>query len=163
MKIAIISDIHDNLINLEKCLKTCQEEKVEKIICCGDVGNFETLKYISSNFSGEIFLVEGNAETYHEKDVSKLANINYQGLIGYANLNKKNIGFCHKSIDIPKVKENSESKLDFIFYGHSHKPWLETVAGTALINPGNIANIYYQATFALLDLETKNLELKIIK
>lgn len=162
MMIAIISDIHDNLINLEKCLNVCQEEKVEKIICCGDVGNFETLKYISSNFTGEIFLVAGNAETYNEKDLAQFPNINYQGLIGYVKIDNYNLGFCHKSIDIPKVKENNNAKLNFIFYGHSHKPWLERKNGTALINPGNIANIYYQATFALLDLNTKNLELKII-
>lgn len=163
MKIAIIADIHDNIFNLEKCLRICQENKVDKIICCGDVGNFETLKYISSNFLGEIFLVEGNAETFSKKEAAKLKNINYQGLIAYVKLDNLNIGFCHRSVDIPKVSKGFEGKLDFIFYGHSHKPWLERKDGVALINPGNIANIYYQATFALLDLKTKNLELKIIQ
>lgn len=163
MKIAIIADSHDNLQNLDKCLKICKQEGVDKIICCGDVDNFDTLKHISSNFSGEIFLVKGNADTFNDEDAASLGNINYQGFIGYAKLGQVNLGFCHKSGDIKKVKDKSDNKLDFIFYGHSHKPWLVKEAGTTLINPGNIASIYYQATFALLDLKSRNLQLKIIE
>ena len=159
MTIAIISDIHDNLNKLEKCLIVCKENKVSKIICCGDVCSKDTLKFISTGFPGEIFLVEGNAETYNYKDLDRFTNINFQYLLGYTEIDKLKIGFCHKSKDILKVLNGSKDKLDFIFYGHSHKPWLENKNNTLLINPGNVAGVFYQASFALFNTSTRKLEL----
>ncbi|MCK4745114.1 metallophosphoesterase family protein, partial [Candidatus Parcubacteria bacterium] len=50
MKVAIISDIHDNIPNLKKGLAYCAENNIEKIFCCGDVTNSETLKFLADNF-----------------------------------------------------------------------------------------------------------------
>ena len=162
MKIAIISDSHDNLKNIEKFFYIIKNEKISKIICCGDIASKETIEFISTNFLGEIFLVLGNAETFTEEDIKKIKNINYQGKIGYAKIEHLNIGFCHKPIDIENVKKGTKNNLDFIFYGHTHKPWLEKSNNTILANPGNLAGIFYQPTFALLDTHSKNLELKLI-
>ena len=64
MKIAIISDIHDNLVNLKKCLDWCGQNGAEAVICCGDVTNGETLAFLRDNFRGPIHLVRGNMEIY---------------------------------------------------------------------------------------------------
>lgn len=162
MKIAIISDSHDNLNNLKICLSLIKKEGVGKIICCGDVCSLETLKFISTNFLGEIFLVAGNAETYQEKELKGIKNISYHGLLGYTKIDNLNIGFCHKPTQLKELQEKAKIKLDFIFYGHTHKPWLKKELDTFLANPGNVAGIFYQATFALLNTDTKNLELKLI-
>jgi putative phosphoesterase len=162
MILAIISDIHDNQINLKKSLDFCLKNKITKLICCGDVGNFDTLKYLSTNFVGEIFLIEGNADIYSLDEIKTLNNISYQGLIGYTTIDSINIGFCHKSIDLEKVKKNSKIKLNFIFYGHSHKPWLEKKDDIMIVNPGNVAGIFYQATFAVFNTQNKTLKLEII-
>lgn len=159
MQIAIISDMHDNLLKLEKCLNICNSKTVSKIICCGDVCSQDTLKFLSLNFSGEIFLVEGNAETFEKKDLKEFSNINFQGLVGYTEIAKLKIGFCHKLSDVSLVYKGTNNKLDFIFYGHSHKPWLENKAGTMLVNPGNVAGIFYQASFALFNTTRRKLEL----
>jgi putative phosphoesterase len=148
MKIAIISDSHDNLKNIERFFYIIKNENISKIICCGDVTSKETLEFISTNFLGEIFLVLGNAETFIEEDIEKIKNMNYQGKIGYAK--------------IENVKKDAKNNLDFIFYGHTHKPWLEKSNDIILANPGNLAGIFYQPTFALLDTHSKNLELKLI-
>ena len=81
MKILIVSDIHDNLVNLEKCLVWCKAERIEKIICPGDVTNIDSIKYLSHNFKGEIFLVSGNAELFEEDELSTYKNINFGGAI----------------------------------------------------------------------------------
>ncbi|MDD2354082.1 MAG: YfcE family phosphodiesterase [Patescibacteria group bacterium] len=162
MKIAIISDSHDNLDNLKICFSIIKKEKIKKIICCGDVCSLDTLKFISTNFLGEIFLVTGNAETYQEKDLKKIKNITYQGLLGYIKINNLNIGFCHKPTELKELQLKAKTKLDFIFYGHTHKPWLEKKLNTFLANPGNVAGIFYQPTFALLNTINKKLELKLI-
>lgn len=162
MLIAIISDLHDNLVNLEKCLTWCQQNKIGKIICCGDVGNITTLKFLSTNFSGEIFLVTGNAETYDTDNLASLKNITYFGELGQEIIGGHNIGFCHKDQEIPGLIKKSSETFNFIFYGHSHRPWLEKKNGIQIANPGNLANIFYPATFAILETANSHLELKLI-
>ena len=161
MQIAILSDLHDNLINLKQCLDWCRSNKIEKIICCGDVGNQVTISYLSAHFSGEIFLVEGNAETYQTSDLTPLTNVKYFGLLGQIELEKLKISFCHKEKDVPALLTKS-GPADFIFYGHSHKPWLEKKGKIMIANPGNLAGIFFAPTFAVLDVGSKNLELKLL-
>jgi hypothetical protein len=160
MQIAIISDIHDNLANLEKCLTWCRQNKVSKIICCGDLTNLDTVSYLAHNFLGEIFLVAGNAEIYEEFKLNKFKNINYCGEVGYKTIDNLKIGFYHKPKTLKKIQELSLLNLDFIFYGHTHKPWLEKNNNLIIANPGTLAGTFSQATFAILDTSTKNLTLK---
>ena len=61
-KIAIISDIHNNEVNLKKVLDYCVQNKIEKIICCGDLASMETLDFLNDNFSGELFFTFGNMD-----------------------------------------------------------------------------------------------------
>jgi putative phosphoesterase len=162
MLIAIISDIHDNLANLKKCLDWNLSNGVEKIICCGDVTNLDTIDYLAKTFSGEIFLVGGNMELYEEKDLDQYKNISYSGEIGLRELGGLSLGFCHEPAKTRRVLKLSLAAPDFIFYGHTHKPWLEHDGDTIIVNPGNVAGVFHQATFAVLNTETKKLDLKII-
>ena len=118
MLIAIISDIHDNLANLNKCLHWCKKHDVQKIICCGDVSNLNTLSHLSKEFPQEIFLVKGNNKLYKKEDIKMFPNIHYYGDIGYLEIEKVKISFCHERKKIQKIKNYN----NFIFYGHSHKP-----------------------------------------
>ena len=60
------------------------------------------------------------------------------------------------------LNSNPKKDLNFIFYGHTHKPALEKSLSTIIANPGNIASIHYPASFAILNTTTKKLELKIL-
>jgi hypothetical protein len=162
MLIAIISDIHDNRANLKKCLDWCRTNKIGKILCGGDLTTLETADYLATNFLGEIFVVSGNAEIYHEAELVKYKNINYCGEIGIREIAGVNIGLCHEESQINKVLDVTPLPLDFIFYGHSHKPWLSKRTDITVVNPGNIAGVFHQATFATLDTGSKKLELKIL-
>ncbi len=162
MLFAIISDIHDNAPNLKKCLDWCSKNGVEKIICCGDITNLETVSSLANKFTGEIFIVEGNCRLYEESDLNHFKNISYCGEIGIREEDNLKIGFCHEKRKIIKMLEISHGPLDFIFYGHSHKPWIEESGKTTVVNPGNIAGIWNPATFAVLETKNKKLELKIL-
>jgi len=162
MLVAVISDIHDNLVNLEKTLAWCKNNQVAKIICTGDVTDIETLIYLSHNFSGEIFLIKGNGELYDEKDLAGLPNVIYSGHTGYATIGGLNIAFCHEPWRIDSLIARAPHALDFIFHGHTHKPWLEKRGALQIACPGNLAGIYYAATFAVLDTRTRELKLKIL-
>ena len=161
MFIAIISDIHDNLVNLGKCLQWCSSNNVQKIICCGDVTNSETLSFLSCKFTQDIFLVKGNAEIFNNQEVGEYKNIKFFGRIGRFNLAGKNIGLCHEPFLIQKVIELGE--CDFVFYGHTHKPWEEFKNNTRTINPGTLGGVFQIATFAVWNLDGGELELKVLE
>ena len=160
MRIVIISDIHDNLVNLEKCLDWCKENKIENIICCGDVTNGETLKFLSVNFFSDIYLVQGNVEIYDEDEIKEYGNIKYFGKVGRFELEGKFIGLCHELYLVEKVLK--QGKCDTIFYGHTHRPWTSEKHDVKIVNPGTLGGMFEKATFAAWDTKSEKLELKLL-
>jgi len=160
MRLAIISDIHDNLANLDKVLNWVKNNKINKIICLGDITNNDTLAHLATNFGGEIFVVRGNGEIYDPALFKRHPKLKDLGQFGVINLGEIKIGCCHKPQEIDQLFSNHQ--LDFIFYGHTHKPWLEDRQKTLIANPGNLAGIFHPATFAILDVKHRQLELKIL-
>lgn len=160
MKFLVISDIHDNLVNLEKCLNWGRGQGITDAICCGDVVNAETLAYLAKNFK-IIYLVRGNLEIYDELEIKKYKNINYLGRFGVFELDNRVIGLCHEPWFIKKVLELK--KCEIIFYGHTHKPWLEEKDGLITANPGTLGGVFNKASFAVYDSLSGSLELKILE
>lgn len=160
MRLAVIGDIHDNLANLEKSLNWFNNNGIEKIICVGDITNLETITFLAGNFSGEIFVIRGNADNYEDSDLENFTNVNYLAEVGLINIDGLNIGLCHEPKKIKRLKDLNKAVPDFIFYGHTHKPWLEKSDQTIIANPGTLGGVFYPATFAILETRNRNLELK---
>ncbi len=163
MTIAIIADIHDNLIRLKECLDICAKKKVTKIICLGDLGNDESLTFLNNKTPAPALLVKGNADIFSEDLMPSLQNIKYFNEFGYLNTANLILGFCHKEKDIPLLKKEYPFAFNFIFFGHSHKPDIKTEGKTILVNPGNIAGIYYRPTFAFLATKNQKLDLELLQ
>jgi len=162
MYLAIIADSHDNLANLEKCLTWFRQNEIAKIICLGDLTTSETLSFLAANFRGEIFLVQGNGEIYDSSELSAFPQISFHNHVGIISLDGLKIGFVHEKRRLKKLLEKSPEKFAFLFYGHSHQPWLEKDESTIIANPGNLAGTFHQATFATLETADRRLELKIL-
>ena len=164
MEIAIISDTHDNLATLDKFLAYAQKNRVEIVIHCGDIAQGETLKRLADNFDGKVLAALGNMD--YRDSVQAVAKklpgkITLFENFGQIELDKVKIGFCHhKEIAVVYCEKQ---KFDLIFYGHTHKPWIENINGCQLANPGTLAGMFYKATFAVLDTKTRKLDLKIIE
>jgi uncharacterized protein len=161
MKIAIISDIHDNIVNLEKAIKWCNAEKVGAIVCAGDITNAETLEFLATKFVGTIYLIRGNMEIYEEAEIKNYKNINYYGRFGVANIEGKNIGICHEPAFISDLLK--DNKCDSIFYGHTHRPWFEEREGVKLINPGTLGGVFQRASFAVWEVENNKIDLNLLE
>jgi hypothetical protein len=165
MKIAVVSDIHDNLsalnIFFELIVKETDENKIENIICCGDVTNEETLKELLSKFAGTIYLVKGNGEIYQEENLVKYKNIKYLGRYNTVELGNFKIGICHEPIFIKTLFEK-EKNLSFIFYGHTHKPWLSMKNKATIINPGTLGGVFQKSSFAIWDSNSGKIKLKLL-
>ncbi len=162
MKIAVISDIHDNLANLEKFLSWTKAANIDELVCAGDVTNRETLKMIATGFPRRVHLVRGNMEIYDEADVKKYPNIDYLGRFGIFEAKGKKAGVCHEPFFMKNILKKN-SKCDIIFYGHTHKPWLEKVDGITAVNPGTLGGVFQKATFTIWEPETGKLELKLLE
>lgn len=148
MKCAIISDVHDNLVNLDKFLKYIAQQKINIILCCGDLGSQDTYDYLKSKFSGELHIVSGNMDRDFQVELPEIIEIA---------IDNKKIVLTHKPDSAKKLAETG--KFDLVFYGHTHRPWIEK---SKLVNPGNLAGIFYQPTFAIYDTKNNNLELKML-
>ena len=160
MKFLVISDIHDNLVNLKKCVNWGRGEGIRDAICCGDVANGETLAYLAENFK-IIYLARGNLEIYDESEIKKYKNINYLGRFGVFELDNKIIGLCHEPWYIDSVFKIKPCQL--VFYGHTHEPWIEEKNGIITVNPGTLGGVFNKASFAVYDSLSGQIELKILE
>ncbi len=161
MLIAIIADIHDNLINLNKFLSWSKKNKIKKIICAGDLTNGETLSVLGKKFKNSIYLVKGNIELYEEKELKKFKNINYFGKTGRFKIDGQVIGLCHEAHFIDKVLHTGHCNI--IFYGHNHKPWIEEIDGFKIVNPGELGGMWGKPTFAVWETTSNELKLKLLE
>jgi putative phosphoesterase len=163
MKIAILADSHDNLATLKKFCEFCGREKIKVVIHCGDVAERETFEYMAKNLDAEILLSLGNADHDHRliDDQQETKGVRIFRGLGTAEIGGLNIGFCH--YHETGLKLCVGGRFDFIFYGHTHKPWMEKANNCLLANPGNLAGLIYKATFAVLETSTKKLDLKIVE
>lgn len=165
MRIAIISDTHDNLANLKRAIFWIKKEKIEVLIHCGDIFKPETLKEGLKEYLGKIYIIFSEADA----SFSKIPEDSFEDLpkskvfeeSGQIKIDGKKIAFCH----FPEIARNlaESQKYDLVFYGHTHKPWEEKIGKTKLVNPGNAAGIFFKPTFAVYDAKTCKLELKILE
>jgi uncharacterized protein len=150
MKIAIVSDTHNNWANFKKAIEWIKKEKIQLILHCGDIQNQEIIDDANKSFKGEIKFVKGNAD--HDLELPDQMEVEFNG---------KRIAFTHFP-DIAKKLAQS-GKYDLVFYGHTHRPWDEKIGECHMINPGELAGQFFKPTFAIYDTKTGLLELKILE
>jgi len=163
-KIAIISDTHDNIPNIEKFLAWAKGNGVETIIHCGDIAAPAMVKELFAPSGLEFHCVHGNVADREmmPQMCDKFANCHLHGDEGELEIDVIKMAFCHFP-DQAKELANS-GKYHLVFFGHTHKPAMETLPNKCqLINPGTLGGIFNKATFAVFDTVTKNLELKVLE
>jgi len=161
MKIAIISDSHDNLVNLNKFLIYCEKNNIDIIFHCGDWCAPAIFEIIRQNFQGEVYGIFGNvhAENNLMLDQAKKFNIHLKKELIEVKIDNIKMAIVHEPA---KARKIAGKKLDLIFYGHTHKPWQDKINNTFLINPGTLAGMFMKATFATYNTKTKKLKLHIL-
>jgi len=149
MKIAIVSDTHNNFVNFKKSIDWANKKGVHMILHCGDIQTQQVIDDSKESFNGEIKFVKGNGD--YDLDLPEKMELE---------VDSKKIAFCH----FPEIAKKlaTSGKFDIIFYGHTHKPWEEIVNNCRLVNPGELAGQLFKPTFAVYDTITNLLELKIL-
>ncbi len=160
MKVLILSDVHNNLVNLKKVLDYARINKIKKLICCGDLASQEALDFLNDNFNGEIFYALGNMDLGYLDEYSNKTK--YKKTIifnefGETEIDKRKIAFVH----FPNIAEDlcRSGKYDYVFYGHTHLPWEKKIGKCKMLNPGNATGDRCQPTFAVWDTKIDDFQL----
>ncbi|MFA6594334.1 MAG: metallophosphoesterase family protein [Candidatus Buchananbacteria bacterium] len=164
MKVAVISDTHDNAVNTEKFLSWAKNNQIEKIVHCGDIAAPSMIKELFGPAGIDFHCVFGNVADREllPQICEKFSNTKCYGDSGEIIIDNINMAFCHRPDDAKTLAD--AGKYQMVFYGHNHKPWMETLKnGCQLVNPGTLGGLFQKATFTVLDTATKKIELKILE
>lgn len=161
MKIAIISDIHDNKKRLIEAISISKREGAKVCICCGDIANPETVRLISEGFK-KVYIALGNMDFNLKKQLKAFPE-NCRVSEDVLEVEIDNLKFAIVHHDYKAKKLAKESKYDFVFYGHTHTPWEKAYDKTTILNPGEISGQFGQASFAIFDTKTRKATLKLLK
>lgn len=160
MKMAIISDTHDNISNLEKLFRILKKKEIHTIIHAGDLSAPSLIpKTIAPNFQGKMYLIFGNVgdKELLPEIVSQFPNIKYLGEEATLQLDNKKICVIHKP---DKLEEKITVGFDLIIYGHTHQSEIRKSGDTLIVNPGTLAGLYNKATFAIYNTSDNKVEIE---
>lgn len=157
MRIAVISDTHDNVWNLEKAIGMIREEEAEAIIHCGDfVAPFMLKRMNGAGIPVHGVLGNNDGSGFSLAQTSALLeNITLSEIIGHFSDGDYNICFTHQR----EVAEGlaCTGRYDLVCYGHTHKYRLEEAGGTPLLNPGQLMGKNDPPSFCMVDTVTSHI------
>lgn len=166
MKFAILSDIHDNLDNLTRVLSHCSSQNIDTLIFCGDFCSPFVVKALGES-GMQIHAVYGNNDGDRhsiQQTAKAFNNIHLYGeYIGDESnllvLDSVKIGVTHYPFYAKTMVKTNW--YDAVFFGHTHKVHKQKFGKALLMNPGEVAGLFGDATFAIYD--TSDLSSEIVK
>ena len=157
MKIAVLSDIHDNIWQLEKLLGSLE---ADALICCGDFCAPFTLAQIAEGFGGPVHAVLGNndGDPLHLARVAgRHKHVKLHGQFAELELGGRSVAITHYP-DMGRALARGGT-YDLVCYGHSHEPVVERGERTLLLNPGEVMGRLGPSTYALYDTDSGQAEI----
>lgn len=154
--IGIISDTHDNVLNIRKAVKVFQEKNVDFVIHLGDIISPTStaffkgvkVKFIKGNCDGDLEMIKKKAEEIGSEFLGNSVELAIKG--------RKLVG-VHGDNALILNKLINSGKYAYVLHGHTHIKRDEVIGNTRVINPGAH---YWGAedTIALLDVGANKLE-----
>jgi putative phosphoesterase len=163
MKIAILSDIHDNIWKLEELLEGITRSGAEALLFCGDLCAPFTLKQIAEGVAGPAHFILGNNDgdvLLLSRIANGLDNATLHGHFAYLELEGTKIAINH----YPQIARDQalSGQYDLVCHGHDHTANVERIGDTLLVNPGEGMGRYGKSTFALYDTQTRTAEITTV-
>ncbi len=138
MKIAILSDIHDNIWKLAVALAGIQE--AEALICCGDLCSPFIIGLLAEGFQDRpIHIVFGNndADLFRiTNNAKKYPHVHLHGEFFRGELGGKRFVVNH--FDNIAQAIAAAGQYEVVCYGHNHIYKVEPLGNSFTINPGAI-------------------------
>jgi putative phosphoesterase len=143
MRIAVLSDIHDNVWKLAAALESAHD--ADAIVCCGDLcspfivhqmgrGFSKPIHIVFGNNDGDLFRITANARSYD--------HIRIHGELFRGEFDGRRVAVNHYDGIARAIAASGE--YDVVCYGHNHVYSVTRIGCTLAINPGAVMG----ATFA---------------
>jgi len=166
VKIAIISDVHENYHNFNLCIKDMKKEKIKQILFLGDFINAGIARALAT-CGIPSFAICGNND-------GDLIEIYKQSIKTDSTLT-----FCPKTYSEFKCEGNRyflthyEDLVEIaatsgifkgVFFGHTHQKSIKKKKDCFIVNPGEIsAHKYGVSTYAIIDTELDTCTFRVLK
>ena len=138
MKIAILSDIHDNIWNLRAALAGLPP--ADALICCGDLCSPFVVGLLAEGFPGRpIHVVFGNndGDLYRiTQNAARVGTVQLHGELFRGEFEGRRVLVNHYPEIALAIAASGE--YDLVCYGHNHLYKIERVGATLTVNPGAI-------------------------
>jgi putative phosphoesterase len=162
MKIAICSDIHDNIWKLEAALPGIND--ADALLFCGDFCAPFTLAQLAAGFDGPVHAVFGNNDGDQRlllQVAQKAGNATLHGQFADLTFDGVRIAVNH----YPEVAQGlaAGGLYHAVCYGHDHTPHQSQVGKTLLLNPGEMMGRFGRSTYMLLDIATLQITLREVE
>ncbi|MCJ7514072.1 MAG: YfcE family phosphodiesterase [Anaerolineales bacterium] len=158
MRVAVLSDTHDNIWRLEEALPHLRSSDV--VIHCGDLCSPFMIRHLGQGLPGKpVHLVWGNndGDTYLiSKVAAGFADIHLHGPLAQLELEGVKVAVNH----YPELARGLASTQTFglVCYGHDHTAHFEWVGGCLLLNPGELMGLDGRSSLALVDLPDREVQ-----
>lgn len=156
-KIAILSDTHDNIANLERALEGVRASGAEVLLHCGDLCAPFMVSRLAQGFNGPIHIVFGNNDgdgRLLQTIASKHPQVTLHGIYAEITVGRRQIALIH--YPEPALRIAQSGQLDLVCYGHNHQRRHELVGRCHLVNPGELLGMYGVATWGVYDAATNS-------
>lgn len=156
MKIAILSDSHDNWTNLTQAIQLSNDAACSMLLFAGDLmapgKGISTLK----TFAGQVHMVFGNndGDIYKIMALTQWTNIHVHGAIYQDIVDGIRIMMNHYPNIVTWAAKSGD--FDMCIYGHDHRYHEEMIGNTLLVNPWSILGDAEPASFVIYDTQTKS-------
>ncbi len=149
MRIAILSDSHDNVWKLDCAMPHLSE--ADAILHCGDICSPFVVKRLIEGVKGKpVYIVWGNNDgdrRLHMLTAAAAPNIHFLGEFGDLTFDGLKVALVHYPEIARPLAECG--KFDLVCYGHDHKANEEHLGRTILLNPGELHGLNGRSTMAL--------------
>lgn len=160
MRLAILSDIHDNLWNLIAAMQIVRT--ADAVLCCGDLCSPFVIDELTQ-CDAPVHIVFGNNDADLYRITSKAAkkpNCQVHGELFQATVGGKRIAMNHFDYLARPMAKSGD--YDVVCFGHNHEFEISRSGATLLINPGAIMGAKFSsgkfedtpATFVLYNTAT---------
>lgn len=155
MKIAILSDIHDQMTHLTRALE--QTDGADALICCGDLCSPFVVPALGNGFAGPVHVVFGNNDGDRFRMAAQAANFPNLTLHGeYCELEFGGVTFSVNHFDGIGRALARGGVFDVVCFGHNHQYEVTPAGKTLVVNPGEIhGGLSGTASFVLFDTESR--------
>lgn len=162
MKIAVMSDIHENFHNLAIFFEEIKKHNIEKILFLWDFINNGIAKILAAS-PVSIYAIRGNNDG-DKVAITKTALSQWSNLeiwfdtFDTIEIDKRKIFLTHYPMLAKPMAKSGD--FDAVFYGHDHKVNTDQINNCIIINPWEIsAHKTNKATFAIYDTTTNQAEI----